>query len=214
MSSGNKKEKPQKRKFHPDAWAVYVTIAGTVVGLVFTGFQVHLALTGEERARRAETLAYTLETVNTHYEYEIQQGDQVVSAPAPSLRLQVTHGSLRSITAISFDGTAFYELSELPVQEEWGNYTVDITVPPHAAIAEDGLVYDYFFLYLEPIEGQSQLDLICTTISLDTQEVRSSVFHPIALVQTGFLPDAPRREMFSAYHTLHEKLEELKLLAV
>lgn len=140
--------------------------------------------------------------------------DQVVSAPAPSLRLQVTHGCLQSITAISFDGTAFYELSELPVQEEWGNYTVDITVPPHAAIAEDGLVYDYFFLYLEPIEGQSQLDLICTTISLDTQEVRSSVFHPIALVQTGFLPDAPRREMLSAYYTLYEKLEELKLLAV
>lgn len=114
---------------------------------------------------------------------------------------------------ISFDGTAFYELSELPVQDGWEDCLVDITAPAYTAAAEGDLVYDYFFLYLEPSEGPCELDLICTTVSLGTRKVESVVFRPVALAQTDFLPDGLRREMFSAYSVLYEKLEELNLLA-
>lgn len=194
-------------------WGAYVTILGTVMSLVFTWCQLRIAREGEERARRTEPLAYTLEAIDTHYEYEIRQGERAVSVPAPSLRLRVTHGSLHAITVISFDGTAFYELSELPVRDGWENCTVDITVPPHTAAAEGDLVYDYFFLYLEPSEGPCRLDLICSTVSMDTREVESGVFHPAALAQTEFLPDGIRREMFLAYRVLYKSMQELELFA-
>ncbi len=194
-------------------WGAYVTILGTVISLIFAWCQLRVAREGEERARRTEPLAYTLEAIETHYEYEIRQREQVVTIPAPSLRLQVTHGSLHAVTVISFDGSAFYEISELPFQDSWKDCVVDITVPPHAAAEEGGVVYDYFFLYLEPSEGRRQLDLICTTIALDTREIQSCVFHPVALAQTGFLPDGPRGEMLSAYDALYERLRELDLFA-
>lgn len=213
MSGKNEKAAPAKKRSRVTAWNAYVTILGTILGLVFTFSQVCIAWEGEERARRVEPLAYTLDAVDTHYEYEIQRGEQTISVPAPSLRLQVTHGSLHAVTAISFDGTAFYEMSELPIQDGWEKCVVDITVPPHAVITEGDLVYDYFFLYLEPSEGRGRLDLICTTISLDTHEVKCGFSHPLALVQTDFLPEGPQREMLSVYSVLYEKLGELDLLA-
>ena len=62
-------------------------------------------------------------------------------------------------------------------------------MPPKAVIPEEGLIHDYFFLFLEPTEGEGRLDLICNTISLETQEVQSRVYHPISLIQLGYLPE-------------------------
>ena len=81
----------------------YVAILGTILGLVFTWSQLRISQNEEDRSRRAEPLSYTLEAVNTHYRYDIQQEGVTMSIPAPSLRLRVTHGSLSSITAISFE---------------------------------------------------------------------------------------------------------------
>lgn len=213
MSGRNDKKAPSKHEYYLTILGTYVAIFGTIVGVIFTRSQLRIAQSGEERARRAEPLAYTLEAIDTHYQYEIQQGERTLSVSDPSLRLQVTHGSLHAITVLSFDGSAFYELSELPIQEEWKDCVVDIAVPAHAVITEGDLVYDYFFLYLEPSEGHRRLDLICKTVSLDTQEVRSSIFHPIALVQLDYLPEGPQREMLTAYSALYEKLRDLDLIA-
>lgn len=79
----------------------YMTIFGTVLGLVLSWGQLRLAHIESERARRAEPLSYSLEAVDTHYQYEIQKDGASMSIPAPSTRLQVSHGSLHSITAIS-----------------------------------------------------------------------------------------------------------------
>ena len=78
----------------------YMTIFGTVLGLVLSWGQLRLAHIESERARRAEPLSYSLEAVDTHYQYEIQKDGASMSIPAPSTRLQVSHGSLHSITAI------------------------------------------------------------------------------------------------------------------
>lgn len=58
----------------------YMTIFGTVLGLVLTVLglvlswgQLRLAHIESERARRAEPLSYSLEAVDTHYQYEIQK---------------------------------------------------------------------------------------------------------------------------------------------
>lgn len=192
----------------------YVTIFGTVLGLLFTWSQLCIAQSEEDRAQRAEPLSYTLTAVDTHYQYAIQAGDTSLSLPAPSLRLQVTHGSLHSITAISFDGTTFHELSSLPIREEWDGCLVDITMPSQSVISDGSVIYDYFFLYLEPTEGPGQLDLICNTISLSTQEVQSRVYHPISLAQLDYLSPGPLQEMLSVYDALYRELETLHLLAV
>ena len=156
----------------------YMTIFGTVLGLVLTVLglvlswgQLRLAHIESERARRAEPLSYSLEAVDTHYQYEIQKDGAPMSIPAPSTRLQVSHGSLHSITAICFDGTTMHELAQLPIQDSWDGCVVDVTMPPKAVIPEEGLIHDYFFLFLEPTEGEGRLDLICNTISLETQDL-------------------------------------------
>ena len=74
----------------------YMTIFGTVLGLVLSWGQLRLAHIESERARRAEPLSYSLEAVDTHYQYEIQKDGASMSIPAPSTRLQVSHGSLHS----------------------------------------------------------------------------------------------------------------------
>ena len=147
----------------------YMTIFGTVLGLVLSWGQLRLAHIESERARRAEPLSYSLEAVDTHYQYEIQKDGASMSIPAPSTRLQVSHGSLHSITAICFDGTTMHELAQLPIQDSWDGCVVDVTMPPKAVIPEEGLIHDYFFLFLEPTEGEGRLDLICNSISLETQ---------------------------------------------
>ena len=155
-------------------------------------------------SRRAEPLSYSLEAVDTHYQYEIQKDGASMSIPAPSTRLQVSHGSLHSITAICFDGTTMHELAQLPIQDSWDGCVVDVTMPPKAVIPEEGLIHDYFFLLL---------DLICNTISLKTQEVQSRVYHPISLIQLDYLPEGPVREMLSAYAVLQERLGDLGLIS-
>ena len=191
----------------------YVTVLGTVLGLLLTWSQLRIAENGEERARRAEPLAYTLETVDSKYLYEIRTEQEELSIPAPSLRLEVTHGSLHTLTAILFDGTEFQEIAVLPIQDSWTGAAVDITMPAGAAIRDGDLVYDYFFLFLEPAEGENRLDLVCSTISLDTCQVETSVYHPIALAQLDTLPEGPQWEMLSAYSALRAELAALGLLA-
>lgn len=191
----------------------YMTIFGTVLGLVLSWGQLRLAHIESERARRAEPLSYSLEAVDTHYQYEIQKDGAPMSIPAPSTRLQVSHGSLHSITAICFDGTTMHELAQLPIQDSWDGCVVDVTMPPKAVIPEEGLIHDYFFLFLEPTEGEGRLDLICNTISLETQEVQSRVYHPISLIQLDYLPEGPVREMLSAYAVLQERLGDLGLIS-
>ena len=64
----------------------YMTIFGTVLGLVLSWGQLRLAHIESERARRAEPLSYSLEAVDTHYQYEIQKDGASMSIPAPSYR--------------------------------------------------------------------------------------------------------------------------------
>lgn len=201
-----------KRVARTTILGAYVTVLGTILGIMFTWSQLRIAHSGEERARRAEPLSYTLEAVNTYYQYDIQSNNIAASLPAPSFRLRVTHGSLHSITALSFDGDEFYQLSSLPIQDHWNHCTVDITMPPQAVIVDGNTVYDYFFLFMEPTEGQYQLDLIYTTIDLDTQQVQSSILYPVSLVQLDFLDEGPKKEMLSAYDTLQKSLTQLTLL--
>ncbi len=191
----------------------YVTILGTILGLLFTWTQLRIAHNQEDRARRSEPLSYSLASKNTHYQYDIQQDGTAVSLPAPSLQLQVSHGSLHSITAISFDGTGFYELSSLPMQDSWNGCTVDITMPAQSVVIDGNLIYDYFFLFLEPTEGPCQLDLICNIISLDTQTVESIIYHPISLVQLEYLSEGPQQKILSVYAALMERFKDLDLLS-
>lgn len=192
---------------------LYVTILGTVLGLLFTWSQLRIAHSEEERARRTEPLSYTLQAVETHYEYEIFLGEKIQTITAPSLRLRVTHGSLYSVTAISYDGTEFHQLETLPIQDSWSGCTVDITLPPQSIQQEKGLIYDYFFLYLEPVEGERRLDLVYNVISLEEQEVTTSVMHRIELVKLDSVSQGAQREMLGVYARLSDKLEDLGLLA-
>lgn len=209
---GNSDRDISKHVAYTTILGTYVTAVGTILGIMLTWSQLRIAHSEEERARRTEPLAYTLEAVDTHCQYEVQKDGVAASLPAPSFRLRVTHGSLHSITAISFDGDEFYQLASLPIQDRWNRCSVDISLPAQSIIVDGNTVYDYFFLFLEPTEGQYQLDLVYNIIDLDTQQVQSSVLRPISLAQLDFLREGPKKEMLSAYDILQKNLTQLALL--
>lgn len=214
MSGKNEKKSGDSLSGHmsfANILGTYAALAGTLFGLFFTRSQLRIAESEEARARRAEPLAYTLEAVDTHYQYEIQWDGGAASIPAPAYRLRVSHGSLRSVTAISFDGREFHELRTLPMEDEWEGGPLDIAMPAQYVV-EDGVAYDYFFLFLEPVEGPSQLDLVCTEISLDTWETGSSVQRCIDLARRDFLPPGAQRDMLETYSVLRDTLKSLELL--
>lgn len=43
--------------------------------------------------------------------------------------------------------------------------------------------------------------------------MQSRVYHPISLIQLGYLPEGPVREMLSAYAVLQERLGDLGLIS-
>ena len=85
-------------------------------------------------------------------------------------------------------------------------------MPPQAVLTEGELVYDYFFLYLEPAAGQGQLDLICNIISLSDGTVDSQVLRRIDLAELEYLPQGAQREMLEVYSLLFDRLKALGLL--
>lgn len=152
--------------------------------------------------------------LSRHISYSKVLGTYVtISIPAPAFRLQVSHGSLHRVTAISFDGSKFHELSTLPMKDGWDGCALDIAMPAQSVIVEGKRVYDYFFLFLEPAQGPCQLDLVCTEISLDTRETRSRVLGCIDLAQLEYLPAGAQREMLGVYSTLRDTLKSLELLS-
>lgn len=68
------------------------------------------------------------------------------------------------------------------------------------------------FSFPPTYRGENQLDLICNTISLDTQEVQTSIFHPIALTQLSYLADSPQKELLLVYNALLNDFKGLGLL--
>lgn len=191
---------------------IYVTIVGTILGMLFTWSQLRIAQSEEERAQRTEPLTYTLQTVNTHYEYEIEQDGEKQTLPAPSLRLKVIHGSLHAVTAISYDGTTVYDMETPSIQDNWSGMMVDITLPPRVITQEKGILYDYFFLYLEPVEGAARLDLIYNAVSPETKETNGYVVHQIDMLRLKGGAQGAQREMLEVYAQLTEQLEELGCL--
>lgn len=192
---------------------LYVTIVGTILGLLFTWSQLRIARSEEARAQRAEPLSYMLQAVDTHYVYELAVDGSEQTIAAPSLRLQVTHGSLHAVTAISYDGEELYQMATLPIQDDWKGCGVDITLPAQAIEQEGDTIYDYFFLYLEPVEGEAQPDLICNAISVEKQAVTSHIMHRIDLVRLESQPQRAQREMLEVYAKLSDRLAELGLLS-
>lgn len=79
----------------------YMTIFGTVLGLVLSWGQLRLAHIESERARRAEPLSYSLEAVDTHYQYEIQKmGRPCPSQPPPPAYRSAMAASTPSLPSV------------------------------------------------------------------------------------------------------------------
>ena len=190
----------------------YLTILFTVIGLLFSWSQLRLAQTQTELALRGEPLGYELSFTPSGYNYAISREGETLSVPAASLRLQVTHGNLHAATVISCDGSSFCELYRLQNPVEWRSSLVEIDLEPKAVLADTEEIYDYFFLYLEPVSGAPRLDLVYTVIGLDEAQSQPTILYPVSLLQLDYLPEGPRREMLSTYQALWSRMQELGLL--
>ena len=103
---------------------------------------------------------------------------------------------------ISCDGSSFCELYRLQNPVEWRSSLVEIDLEPKAVLADTEEIYDYFFLYLEPVSGAPRLDLVYTVIGLDEAQSQPTILYPVSLLQLDYLPEGPRREMLSTYQAL------------
>lgn len=201
-----------KLKFTPPRLqaAVIVSILALIVSSVFSWAQLRQAATAELREAREQSLSYQLEQVQSHYTYQISYQGSVLECPAPSSRIKVETGALRCVTAITFDGTRYGEIAALPIERDWDGYCVEIAVPPLENPPVEGEeVYDYYFLYLEPMSGAPVLDLVVHKIDLASGQVTSGVLHRTALLELDTLEESPRKAMLSAYAALFEALDAL-----
>lgn len=201
-----------KRHFTPPRLqaAVVVSILALVVSSAFSWAQLRQAATAELREAREQSLSYKLEQVQSHYTYQISYQGSVMECPAPSSRIKVQTGALRCVTVITFDGVRYGEIAALPIERDWDGYSVEVAVPPlENPPVEHDQVYDYYFLYLEPMSGEPILDLVFHKIDLALGQVTSGVAHRTALLELDTLEESPRKAMLSAYAALYEALDGL-----
>lgn len=192
---------------------VLVSIAALLISSIFSIAQLKQAVIAEQRESREQPLTYTLEQISTHYTYQIQYEGTAFACPAPSLRLKVETGALRSITVILFDGTHYQEIAELPAKRDWDGCYVELTTPaPQKPLVENNSLYEYFFLYLEPMSGRPVIDMVCNSINMDSQDVASKIFHRTSLLKADTLEASAERTMLLAYRALYAAIDDLPLL--
>lgn len=139
-------------------------------------------------------MTYVLEQVDSEYAYQITYGGKQFECPAPSSRLSVQSGALRAITALSYDGSNYEEISILLVRRDWDKCEYEIDVPPPAApLVAEGLVYNYYFLYIEPVSGAPTLDLVCNEINLESGGVTAKIYKQIHLLKLKTLDASPEQ---------------------
>lgn len=189
----------------------------TVISIIFTVTYNYMVLSlssaAEQRARQNQPLSYTLDSENRGMKYTFTYQGEEREIPAPTLKLHVQTGAICSVTPIRFDANG------LEVEGTFGEELLDdkyyVTIDsasPGTIAYENGIAYDYFFLYIKSLSGEQTLDMVCNEIDLLTGEVSSKVYSRIDLLERDPQRTDMLAEMLNYYAQLHDLIEALPLM--
>lgn len=192
--------------------AVLVALYNVRIGLE----SLELAYKQDARNERSQPILYETSFERSSMVYHIRTEDnREFELPVLSPRVRVLSGAIKRITAISFDGKKYGTISSLTMRPEWNSeYSVGVDVAPlEAPLVEEDIYYDNFYLYIEPVEGDPQLDLVCAKVDLLVKEVaETNVYTWLSLLKLDRdkIPRTAEERMLSAYWDLHTNIHALE----
>jgi len=165
----------------------------------------------------AQPIAYTVTFQDIGTKYHIQEEDgRETTVPAWDPVVAITNGALKTLTAMSYDGENLYFITTFentPIQKD---YTITIkALFSGELLVANRTLYDYLFLYIEPVEGAPTLDLVCTEIDLDNGAIlRTYKLQKFNLLELESNPnlDTARRQMLEAYQKLFSMMADIQAL--
>ena len=129
-------------------------------------------------------------------------------------------GVLKDLTAIKYDENGFRVLKNGKVYSPNGSVVL-VSVEAEACGEElrAGIIYDYFFLYMEPLVGKCELVLICTELDIKSGERKTYTYKKIELLELKSNPaiksaeegthEYAKKRMLEVYKELMTNLEDI-----
>jgi len=207
------------------AWSkTWVPVLCAVLSVALTAFNMlHTERVRREQERLSALLQPIVYTVgwedSPRFRYSIVENGKCREFPAKVTRVDVTRGAIRSMTAVTFDGETAKVLGSFEVQAEkeqrdMAAVPTGVTVetePQNVPLTEGALLYDYFFLWIEALDGERRLDMICHVIDLDSGAVSETLrwSRPELLRRSQSAPQNAREKMLADYWELAVRMEEL-----
>ena len=166
--------------------------------------------------RKSEPLIYHVVESSTIDKYIIDYYGEKFEIPCKSLGIKVEQGVIDVIRVIVYDGENL-KIFDQPdydfiKQFRMKDYTMDIEVEMNKTDIYNGILYDYFFVYIKSGDGLESVDLVYTRIdiankSADDQKIASKM--EILKVGDENKEDIAYYQMIEAYRDLQNKFSEL-----
>lgn len=202
-----------------------VSVVVSIVSIFLTCAQYRISKTAEQREQRERGFSYSMDVIyekidngQSRYNYHLQDGREI---PAPLMQITVLTGDYKTMTGILYDGTTYQDISSFssdPEKRKDLDSHMSVSVIDkilETPLVQDDILYDYFFLYVEPVTGEPFLDLICNEVNLITEELERQVYyHRTDLLELDTLEDSPKKTMLSVYAKLYENIQNLPHLFI
>lgn len=197
-----------------------VTIAAlTLLVTCFIGLEANkLSRQAAYTAQAQMPIDYTLTPVeDSDHVLHVTYKNEQYTLPAFSTEFKLQQGMMKSIYIYEFDGTHFHQnsvftarhLSDILSSTSYSPsdvYTViTATETGEKVINNSGtLAYSYYFLLIESMAGETNLDLVCNAINLTTKEIEPAIYsrHVLLARETSGLPE----QILDTYQQLLDRI--------
>ncbi len=187
IPQANKAVHKEKIEFVLKILTGVVSVVVGIVSMFLACAQYRISEIAEQRAQRERGFSYSMDVVyeeidngQSRYNYHLQDGREI---PAPLTRITVLTGDFKTMTGILYDGTTYQDISNFssdPEKRKKLDSHISVSVINdvlETPLVQDDIFYDYFFLYVEPVTGESFLDLICNEVNLITEKLERQVYY-------------------------------------
>jgi hypothetical protein len=161
-----------------------------------------------------QPIIYTVSYQNAQTEYQIVDNGKVFTIKAMEPTITIENGAVRDVTAFGFDGKALYLNKNETIRPDWKAKSIVVKAQVSAnPLVINQIFYDYLFLYIEPVEGEPTLDLVCAEIDLTNGAiVRAYRYrkHRLLSLELDAPIDPAERCMLEDYRNLYRLILDLE----
>jgi len=193
--------------------AVIVSASAAMVNISIARSHQALSYESAQRARIMEPIDYETDFVYDGTFYQIEEYGATFTIPAEELQLRITRGTVRTISALRHNGERLHFMynadSDMIEAANRGEYIVIITELDPDPLVENGIFYDYFFLYMEPVQGAPIMDMIVIEVDIRSGEIiRRARYqgHDARRLDLNEPLEGPTRDMLEVFQLVRSAL--------